>query len=236
MKPCTVYTVILPAKAPCSTPSRDPPHAVSTRTTHGVCRRSTTYADAVVPTRAPPTHEHASRHPARACTQTTVPAVRPQQLQHKHTWAQRAARRGAWLTSADTRTHMHCDSTRKPTVYRKLLPASLPRATWRATSSHRPVVSPPHPCGANASSTCALNLEPSAAATHTHGRALASCERASTMGVSAVWPTHTPRATQRGCRQGVACDRPGVAWGEGYRRARGCPGRMRSTGPTAAAA
>ena len=78
------------------------------------------------------------------------------------------------------------------------------------------------------------NLEPPAAATHTHGRALASCERAGTMGVSAVWPTHAPRATQRGCRQGVACDRPGVGWGEGFRWARGCPGRMWSTGSTVA--
>ena len=131
---------------------------------------------------------------------------------------------------------MHCDVTRKPTVSGNLLTASPPAgATWRPTSSHRPVASPPQPCGANASSTCALNLEPSAAATHTHGGALASCERTGTLGVSAVWPTHTPRATQRGRRQGAACDRPGLGWGAGCGRARGCPGRMRSTAPTAAA-
>ena len=43
------------------------PHMPSARATHGVCGRSTTYADVVVPTCAPPTHKHASRHPhARA--------------------------------------------------------------------------------------------------------------------------------------------------------------------------
>ena len=47
---------------------------------------------------------------------------------------------GAWLTSADARTHMHCDVTRKPTVSGNLLTASPPAgATWRATSSHRPL-------------------------------------------------------------------------------------------------
>ena len=77
-----------------------------------------------------------------------------------------------------------------------------------------------------------LNLGPSAAATHTNGGALASCERTGTLGVSAVWPTHTPRATQRGRRQGAACDRPGLGWGAGCGRARGRSGQRAAAGST----
>ena len=68
-----------------------------------------------VSTRAlPHTHEHASCHPhARA---HRLQAVRLQQLQHNTQLGPERHAAGASLISADARTHMHCDSTRKPTV------------------------------------------------------------------------------------------------------------------------
>ena len=108
--------------------------------------------------RAPPTrtsapaapHALAHRLRFRRCDSTSRVGHTPAVL-----WPGSA---GARLTSADARTHMHCDVTRKPTVSGNLLTASPPAgATWRATSRQRPRVSPPHPCGAHAND---LRAEP----------------------------------------------------------------------------
>jgi len=108
------------------------PTRVSTRrrhgTTHGVCWRSTTCCCWCLYTR-PPAHARARQlPPARACAQATGRATAAAPAQH--TAGPRApcggrmravlwpGSAGASLISADARTHIHvhCDSTRKPTV------------------------------------------------------------------------------------------------------------------------
>ena len=76
-------------------------------------------------------------------------------------------------------------STNSPPRRGTCSPHPLPRVPHGAQpSSHEPLVSPPHPCGANARSARARALGPPAGATHTHGGALASYSSASALPVN----------------------------------------------------
>ena len=223
----------------------------SPRTTHGVCWRSTTYADVVVPTHArarqpPPARGQPPRlrydWQYRRCdyssSSTNTPAARRAHAvravaRERGCQAHKRRRRHPHALRLDEEAHSVGELARRIPSRGRQAPTQQPQATGVA----------PHSCGANASSTCVLNLEPSAAATHPHGGALAKSplrthghtgrERST---ANPHTTGNTPRATQRGHRQGVACDRPALGGGAGCGRASRCPRRMRSTAPTAAAA